>query len=173
MTELKITLKDIFAEAQKLIDVATEKKITIATAESCTGGLIGAAITSIPGSSTPFKGGIIAYDNKVKHKMLDVPPGMIAKYGAVSREVARAMAKGAVEALGVDMAVSVTGIAGPGGGSEDKPVGTVWMGLAVEMDGKVEITTKLHRFGDIGRNKVRDVTCYEALKALNKAADNY
>jgi len=86
MTELKITLKDIFAEAQKLIDVATEKKITIATAESCTGGLIGAAITSIPGSSTPFKGGIIAYDNKVKHKMLDVPPGMIAKYGAVSRE---------------------------------------------------------------------------------------
>jgi len=65
------------------------------------------------------------------------------------------------------MAVSVTGIAGPGGGSEEKPVGTVWMGLAVKVDGKVEVTTKLHRFGDIGRNKVRDITCYEALRALS------
>lgn len=172
-SEHKITLKDIFSEAQKLIDIASEKKVTIATAESCTGGLIGAAITSIPGSSTPFKGGIIAYDNKVKHKMLGVPPGMIAKYGAVSREVARAMAKGAVEALNVDMAISVTGIAGPGGGSEDKPVGTVWMGLAIKVDGEIEVTTKLHRFGDIGRNKVRDVTCYEALKALNIASQDY
>jgi len=167
MTDYKITLKDIFSEAANLIKLATKKNITIATAESCTGGLIGAAITAIPGSSTPFKGGIIAYDNKVKHKLLGVPPGMIAKYGAVSREVARNMAKGAVEALGVDMAVSVTGIAGPGGGSEEKPVGTVWMGLAVKVDGKVEVTTKLHRFGDIGRNKVRDITCYEALRALS------
>lgn len=169
MTAHQITLKDIFSEAQKLIDIASEKNITIATAESCTGGLIGAAITSIPGSSTPFKGGIIVYDNKVKHKMLGVPPGMIAKYGAVSREVARAMAKGAVEALNVDIAVSVTGIAGPGGGSEDKPIGTVWMGLAVKVEGKIEVTTKLHKFGDIGRNKVRDMTCYEALKALSAA----
>ena len=87
---------------------------------------------------------------------------MIHKYGAVSREVAQAMAVGALEALNVDMAVSVTGIAGPGGGSEEKPVGTVWMGLATQND----VTTKLFQFGDIGRNKVRDVTCYEALKAL-------
>ncbi len=162
----KVTLKDIFTEAQKLIDIATEKGFTIATAESCTGGLIGAAITSIPGSSAPFKGGIIAYDNKVKSKLLDVPAGMIQKYGAVSREVARAMAAGAVEALSVDMAVSVTGIAGPSGGSEEKPIGTVWVGLAVKFGGNVEVETKLYRFGDIGRNKVRDVTCYEALKAL-------
>ena len=162
----KVTLKEIFSEAQALIDLASEKKVSIATAESCTGGLIGAAITSIPGSSTPFKGGIIAYSNSVKNTLLGVPAGMLQKYGAVSREVARAMAIGAVEAVNVDMAVSVTGVAGPGGGSDEKPVGTVWMGLAVRIDGKIEVTTKLHRFGDIGRNKVRDVTCYEALKAL-------
>jgi len=167
MTETKVTLKDIFSEAHKLITLATEKKTRIATAESCTGGLIGAAITAIPGSSTPFKGGVIAYDNAIKHKLLNVPPGMIAKYGAVSREVARAMAMGAIEALNVDMAVSVTGIAGPGGGGEEKPVGTVWMGLAMRGD----TTTKLFQFGDIGRNKVRDVTCYEALKALTAALE--
>lgn len=166
MNEYKVTLKDIFAKAQYLITVATDKNLTIATAESCTGGLIGAAITAIPGSSAPFKGGIIAYDNKVKNKLLDVPAGMIQKYGAVSREVARAMAIGAVDALNVDMAVSVTGIAGPGGGSEEKPVGTVWMGLAIKVGDTVEVTAKRHSFGDIGRNKVRDVTCYEALKAL-------
>ena len=162
MSAPKVTLKDIFSEAQTLITLASQKNITIATAESCTGGLIGAAITSIPGSSTPFKGGIITYDNKIKNKLLNVPPDMIHKYGAVSREVAQAMAVGALEALNVDMAVSVTGIAGPGGGSEEKPVGTVWMGLATQND----VTTKLFQFGDIGRNKVRDVTCYEALKAL-------
>ena len=166
MSEYKITLKDIFAEAQTLITVASKKNITIATAESCTGGLIGAAITSIPGSSKPFKGGIIAYDNKVKAKLLGVPAGMIHKYGAVSREVARAMATGAIETLNVDMAVSVTGIAGPGGGSEDKPIGTVWMALAIRSGDDIRVETQLHRFGDIGRNKVRDVTCYEALKAL-------
>jgi len=142
MTEIKVTLKDIFSEAQKLITLASEKKITIATAESCTGGLIGAAITAIPGSSTPFKGGIIAYDNKIKHKLLNVPPGMMHKYGAVSREVACRMAKGAIEVLNVDMAVSVTGIAGPGGGSEDKPVGTVWMGLAIKKGDKIDATAK-------------------------------
>ena len=162
------TLKDIFTEAQKLVDSATEKGITIATAESCTGGLIGAAITAIPGSSTPFKGGIIAYDNAVKTKLLGVSPSVLGKYGAVSQKTAERMAAGAVERLGVDMAVSVTGVAGPDGGSEDKPVGTVWMGLAVKVDGKVEFTATLHSFGDIGRNKVRDVTCYKALKALSE-----
>lgn len=166
MSHSKVTLKDIFSEAQKLINLATEKHMTIATAESCTGGLIGAAITSIPGSSTPFKGGIIAYDNKVKNKLLNVPAGMIQKHGAVSREVARAMALGGIDVLNVDMAISVTGIAGPGGGSAEKPVGTVWIGLAHKEGNKVEATAKRYNFGDIGRNKVRDVTCHEALKAL-------
>lgn len=166
MSQPKVTLKDIFSEAQKLITLATKKNITIATAESCTGGLIGAAITSMPGSSTPFKGGIIAYNNEIKNKLLNVPAGMIQKYGAVSREVARAMALGAVDVLNVDMAVSVTGIAGPGGGSAEKPVGTVWIGLAYKTDNKVEARTWRYNFGSIGRNKVRDITCYEALKAL-------
>jgi len=162
----QITLKDIFFEARNVIDLATEKKLRVATAESCTGGLIGAAITAIPGSSRPFKGGIIAYHNSAKTKLLNVPAGMIHKYGAVSREVASAMAKGAIEALNVDIAVSVTGIAGPGGGTDDKPVGTVWMGIAVREGNRINVTPKLHKFGDIGRNKVRDVTCYEALLAL-------
>lgn len=170
MTAPIITLKDIFSEAQKLIDLASEKNVTIATAESCTGGLIGAAITSISGSSKPFKGGIIAYDNSVKTKLLGVSPSVLGKYGAVSQKTAERMAAGVIERLGVDMAVSVTGIAGPGGGSEDKPVGTVWMGLAVKTDDNINIKTTLHSFGDIGRNKVRDVTCYEALKALVEAA---
>lgn len=170
MTAPIITLKDIFSEAQKLIDLASEKNVTIATAESCTGGLIGAAITSISGSSKPFKGGIIAYDNSVKTKLLGVSPSVLGKYGAVSQKTAERMAAGVIERLGVDMAVSVTGIAGPGGGSEDKPVGTVWMGLAVKTDDNITIKTTLYSFGDIGRNKVRDVTCYEALKALVEAA---
>ena len=161
-------LKNIFAEARKIVELAEQKGLTIGTAESCTGGLIGGAITAIPGSSAIFKGGIIAYHNKIKNKLLDVPPGMIHEYGAVSREVAQAMATGAIENLGVDIAVSVTGIAGPGGGSKNKPVGTVWMGLATQ-DG---VSTKLLEYGDIGRNRVRDQTCYEALKALCQIFDS-
>jgi len=158
-------LKDIFTEAKTIIDLATDKNLTIGTAESCTGGLIGAAITAIPGSSTPFKGGIIAYDNAIKTKLLGVSPSVLGKYGAVSEKTAERMAAGARERLGVDIAISVTGIAGPGGGTDDKPVGTVWMGVATK-DG---INAKLYEFGDIGRNKVRDMTCYEALKALTAA----
>jgi len=160
------TLKDIFSLSRQVLELATKRKLTIATAESCTGGLIGAAITSIPGSSVPFKGGIIAYDNAIKSSQLNVPADMIAKYGAVSSEVAEAMANGALDKLGVDVTVSVTGIAGPGGGSDDKPVGTVWIGLAVREGTPVKADTTLHSFGDIGRNKVRDVTCYEALVRL-------
>ena len=166
---MTVTLKDIFAEAAALIKASSDQGMTIATAESCTGGLIGAAITAIPGSSKPFKGGVIAYDNSIKSKLLGVPTGMIHEYGAVSREVARAMAIGAVHALNVDLVISVTGIAGPGGGTTEKPVGTVWMGLAVRLEDKIDVTTTLHQFGDIGRNKIRDHTCMEGLKALNAA----
>lgn len=158
-----VTLKEIFALASEVVSLATEKKLRIGTAESCTGGLIGAAITSIPGSSTPFKGGIIAYDNAVKTRHLGVTQNLLETEGAVSKKVAEAMAAGAVAALDIDLAVSVTGIAGPGGGSDEKPVGTVWIGLAHR--GQNPIAT-LHNFGEIGRNKVRDVSCYEALKAL-------
>jgi len=157
-------LKDIFAEAKSITLLATEKGLTIGTAESCTGGLIGGAITAIPGSSAVFKGGIIAYDNTIKTKLLGVSPSVLGKYGAVSEKTAERMAAGAVERLGVDIALSVTGIAGPGGGSEDKPVGTVWMGIATK-DG---VSATHFAYGDIGRNRVRDQTCMDALKALTK-----
>ena len=158
-------LKDIFAEAKTIVTLASEKGLTIATAESCTGGLIGAAITAIPGSSAVFRGGIIAYDNAVKTKLLGVSPSVLGKYGAVSQKTAERMAAGVRERLGVDIAISVTGIAGPGGGTEDKPVGTVWIGLAMK-DG---VSATRFDYGDIGRNKVRDVTCMDALKAFTAA----
>lgn len=169
MNSPQVTLKDIFAEAQNVITLASEISVSLATAESCTGGLIGAAITSIPGSSAIFKGGITAYDNSIKEKLLHIPSNLIVRHGAVSQEVARLMATGAIEGLNVDMAVSVTGIAGPGGGTEDKPIGTVWIGLAIRKDGNLDVKAKRHNFGDIGRNKIRDITCYEALRTITSS----
>lgn len=116
--------------AQVVLDAAIQKGVLVATAESCTGGLVSAALTAVPGSSAAFVGGVIAYANEVKIAELDVPPGLLAQYGAVSEETARAMAEGARARLGADLAVSVTGIAGPDGGTADKPVGTVWFGIA-------------------------------------------
>jgi PncC family amidohydrolase len=116
--------------AEKLVKVLTEKKMTCATAESCTGGGVGYAITAVSGSSAVFWGGIISYDNSVKQGVLGVPEEVLATKGAVSSECAAAMAEGARRLLKTDLAVSLTGIAGPGGGSAEKPVGLVWFGLA-------------------------------------------
>lgn len=162
------SLKDIFAEAKHIVTKANAAGLKIGTAESCTGGLIGAAITAIPGSSNCFNGGIIAYDNKIKQTQLNVPPKLLASFGAVSQEVAVAMASNSIDALGVDIAVSVTGIAGPGGGSAEKPVGLVFIGIAIGSYVKIQ----RFEFGDIGRNKVRDQTCYEALKILHIAVES-
>ncbi len=104
--------------------------VTLATAESCTGGLIAATITEIPGSSAVLDRGFVTYSNNAKSELLGVPSGLIASVGAVSEAVALRMALGAKQHANVDIAVSVTGIAGPDGGSEEKPVGTVWFGLA-------------------------------------------
>lgn len=106
---------------------------TLATAESCTGGLIGHAITNVAGSSSYFLGGIIAYANEAKCRLLGVPQALLTAYGAVSREVALAMAQGARQALGADVAVSATGIAGPSGGSIEKPVGTVYIAVSTPL----------------------------------------
>ena len=103
---------------------------TLATAESCTGGGIGAALTAVSGSSAVYKGGIISYANEIKESLLGVPAAMLAQYGAVSEPVARAMAEGARKALQADIAVSVTGLAGPGGDEYGNPVGTVFIGYA-------------------------------------------
>jgi len=115
---------------EKIAPLLRARRQTLATAESCTGGLIASRITDIPGSSDYFLGGVVAYDNRIKISLLGVPPGLLAQYGAVSRETVLEMAAGARTALGADIAISVSGIAGPGGGTPEKPVGTVWIGLA-------------------------------------------
>ena len=156
----KNLLAEIFALSAQLIKTARAQNVTLATAESCTGGLIGAAITATAGSSSIFHGGIIAYHNDVKINLLGVDPNSLDTDGAVSETIAVQMARGCRERLGVNIAVSVTGVAGPDGGSEDKPVGTVWIGLATQNG----TTAKLHNFPDMIRNKVRDYTCLAALK---------
>ncbi|MEP6341763.1 MAG: CinA family protein [Maricaulaceae bacterium] len=160
-------LKDIFTEAEHIVSKANASSIKIGTAESCTGGLVGAAITSISGSSACYMGGIISYANNVKIKQLNVPADMIKTHGAVSEPVALAMAEGARDALNLDIAISVTGIAGPGGGSAEKPVGLVYIALAHGLNVKVE----KFNFGNIGRNEVRDHTSLQALKKLHIAVD--
>ena len=101
---------------------------TLATAESCTGGLIGAMVTAVPGSSAVYKGGVVSYCNEIKHRLLGVPEALLERYGAVSAPVAEAMAAGAARALGTDVAVSVTGLAGPGRDEFGNPVGRVYIG---------------------------------------------
>jgi nicotinamide-nucleotide amidase len=122
--------------AAVVLEAARAQALTLATAESCTGGMVGARLTAIPGSSEVYRGGVVCYANALKTALLGVDPGMLAEHGAVSEPVACAMARGALERLGAEAAVAVTGIAGPGGGSESKPVGTVWVGIAV--GGRVE-----------------------------------
>lgn len=121
---------DTQALARSVIVSAKEKKLTLATAESCTGGLIAACLTDVPGASAVFMRGFVTYTNEAKTELLDVPAALFEEVGAVSEEVARAMAEGAVRAAGVDLACAVTGIAGPGGGTETKPVGLVHIAAA-------------------------------------------
>lgn len=115
-------------EAASLLAALQAKHLTIATAESCTGGLIAAALTAIPGSSASVLAGFVTYSNEAKTSMLGVPAEMIERHGAVSEEVARRMVEGALRASGASVALACTGVAGPGGGSLLKPVGLVWMG---------------------------------------------
>ena len=132
-------------------DTLRQRGLKLATAESCTGGLIGDRITNIAGSSDYYLGGIVAYANEIKTGLLGIPAGVLDQFGAVSREAVLEMAGAARRILGADIAVSVSGIAGPGGGTQEKPVGTVWVGLAGP-DGK---WARRFRFsGDRLQNKV-------------------
>lgn len=153
---------EISALAFRLVETASARKLRLVTAESCTGGLVGGAITRIPGSSDAYDRGYITYSNTAKIDSLGVDPDLIEEFGAVSEAVAREMALGALSASGADVAVSITGIAGPGG-SDVKPAGLVWFGLATS-SGLIE--TLEQRFGDIGRDVVRQASVKQALELL-------
>lgn len=116
--------------ARRLFDVCVERGLTVATAESCTGGLVAHSITEIAGSSTYYLGGFVTYADDVKRDQLGVGADLLAAHGAVSAQVARAMAEGARTRIGTDLAVAITGIAGPGGGSDEKPVGLTYVAVA-------------------------------------------
>ena len=153
--------------SKELSDKFWKEGLTLATAESCTAGNIAAMITAIPGSSHFYKGGIIAYSDEVKVNILGVNPEILEKHGAVSEEVVIEMAKGAMKSMNSDCGVATSGIAGPTGGTPDKPVGTVW--IAVAMREKI-LTMKAS--GDEGRNKnIENATLY-ALQMLRKLFQN-
>ena len=151
--------------AELVIADARAQKLRIATAESCTGGLIGALLTEIPGSSDVFDRGFIVYSNRAKQDLLGVPGDMLADMGAVSEAVARTMAEGAVANSNAHMAVAVTGVAGPGGGTRMKPVGTVHIAAARENRSILHVR---ENFGDIGRSEVRMKTVEAALSLLHR-----
>ena len=146
---------------QQLAAKLTEKGWMLATAESCTGGMIAAACTDLAGSSQWFDRGFVTYSNEAKTEMLGVPAELIAKHGAVSEEVVRAMAEGAIRHSRAQVSIAVTGIAGPGGGSAEKPVGTVWVGWCVE---SLTFVTCLQLKN--GRAAVRQATSFQALDAF-------
>lgn len=139
-------------DAAALLGALQAKGLTIATAESCTGGLIAGLITAVPGSSDVLDAGFVTYSNDAKTRMIGVPADLIASHGAVSEEVARAMAEGALAHGTADIAVAVTGVAGPGGGSALKPVGLVHCAAARK---GYPTVTRVLRLGDIGRDAVR------------------
>jgi nicotinamide-nucleotide amidase len=150
---------EILALARQTIAALNDSGMFIVTAESCTGGLIAGALTSIAGSSDVVYGGYITYANSAKQEMVGVSQEILAEHGAVSEQAARAMAEGALSHSGVDIAIAVTGIAGPGGGTEVKPVGLVYIGCATRKD----TYHQKHNFGDIGRDAVREATVAAAL----------
>ncbi|RMH49504.1 MAG: CinA family protein [Alphaproteobacteria bacterium] len=152
--------------AERLLDIARGRGLMIATAESCTGGMVAAAITDIPGSSTIYDRGAVTYSNAAKSDMLGVPAELIARHGAVSEPVARAMAAGILDRSGADLAVATTGIAGPGP-SEHKPEGRVCFGLAVRGG---DVATETVEFGALGRDTVRLEATRHALRLLIRAA---
>ena len=163
MTDSLLIDRQIMAQAAALLEAAGERGELLATAESCTGGLLAATLTAIPGASDVFERGFITYSNTSKSEMLGVPAWLIERHGAVSEDVARAMAGGALTHSRATLAVAITGIAGPAGGSPEKPLGLVNL-AAARRDAPV-----LHQrllLGDIGRDEIRRESVREALALL-------
>ena len=152
--------------ARRVLDENRAAGRTIAVAESCTGGLVSAALTEIPGSSDVFLAGLVSYSNEAKMAVLGVASDVIETFGSVSVATAWAMAQGAVKKSGADVAVAITGIAGPGGGSERKPVGTVVFARAERQSDPKEIIADRKEFGDLGRAGVRLQAALCALELL-------
>ena len=156
---------EIVTLARLLIDEARERSLRIVTAESCTGGLVAGAICSISGSSDVFERGFVTYSNQAKEDLLGVSGAMIRQHGAVSEAVARAMAEGAIRNSAAQLALAITGVAGPGGGSEEKPVGLVH--IAAARAGEPTLHREF-RFGDIGRGNVRRKSVEAAMEMLEQ-----
>ena len=159
---------DITTAAVALLDLCKTKSLTIATAESCTGGLVAAALSEIAGSSAVLDRGFVTYSNAAKQQMLGVAPATIDVYGAVSTECAGEMARGALAHAQVDLAVSITGIAGPTGATPGKPIGLVYF-CAASRSGRVIAHDR--KFGDIGRSQVRRASVLQALAMLQELAE--
>jgi nicotinamide-nucleotide amidase len=160
--------QELIAQATALLALCRGKKLKIATAESCTGGLVAGTLTQVAGSSDVVERGFVTYSNEAKEQMLGVPASVLASHGAVSRETAEAMAKGALAHSPADLAVSITGIAGPGGAVAGKPIGIVHFGAA-SRGGR--LVHHERRYGDIGRTQVRRASVVEALEMLRELAE--
>ena len=156
---------DLVIRAERLLEASRAQGLRIATAESCTGGLVAALLTEIAGSSDVFGRGFVTYSDKAKEELLGVPAALLRQHGAVSEAVARAMAHGAVRNSTAQLSVAVTGIAGPGGGSEEKPVGLVH--IAAARAGEPTLHREF-RFGDIGRGAVRRKSVEAAMEMLEQ-----
>ncbi|MBQ8225222.1 MAG: CinA family protein [Bacteroides sp.] len=152
---------------EKIGRVLTEQGLTLSTAESCTGGGIAALLTSVPGSSAYFKGGIVAYSNEIKESLLHVSQKTIEKFGVVSEETVCEMAKGAMKTLKTDCSIATSGVAGPGGGTMETPVGTIWIAVAYKNE---IVTNKLD--GDEGRNRNVQKAIQKALFILSNLLEN-
>lgn len=159
---------DIVAAAKNLLEICKRKNLLVATAESCTAGLVAGTLTEVPGTSSILDRGYITYSNEAKHDMLGVSRDILAKHGAVSRETAEAMVRGVLGRSRVHLAVSVTGIAGPDGGSEQKPVGLVFFAGA-SRGGKLMVSEQ--RYGTIGRDEVRKQSVLQAFRILHELAE--
>jgi nicotinamide-nucleotide amidase len=161
---------DLRAAAMAVLDACRARGLKIATAESCTGGLVAGALTEIAGSSDIVDRGFVTYSNEAKQQVLGVAANILRDHGAVSRETVKAMARGALGKANADIVVAITGIAGPGGGSADKPVGLVHF-AAASRGGKLTHAEK--RYGDIGRAEVREKSVLQALAMLKEMAERH
>lgn len=159
-------------EAEKLLFIFDKNNLSLSTAESCSGGLISTTLTSISGASSVYMGGIIAYDNKVKNKILGIPKNILDMSGAVSSDVAEAMSENTIKMFKTDFSLSVTGIAGPNGGSKIKPVGTIWVGISYLVKKNIITESNLFCFGQKSREHIRALTCYETIKLINSIVLN-